>query len=61
MVVCLGRGAYLYMAQLMPLPLTNDYLLLQQIQVSFTFLVLAHPHSPRQGAITQVLLLFIVV
>jgi len=38
MVVCLGRGADLHMAQVMPLPLT---LLLQDIQTGmFTFLIL---------------------
>jgi len=40
-VVChLEQGAYLYMAQLMPLPLTVSYF--SKIQIGFTFLVLAH-------------------
>ena len=41
MVICLGRGAVLHMAQLMPLPLT--------IYPDFTFLVPAHPGSPGQS------------
>jgi len=47
-VICLGRGADLHMAQLMPLPLTisspvnPDWLYLP----GFTFLVLAHPVVP---------------
>jgi len=50
-VVCLGRGADLHMAQLMPLPLTvscsskSRHVLLP----AFTFLVPAHPGSPGQG------------
>jgi len=39
-VICLGQGADLHMAQLMPLPLTV---------ISFTFLVPTHPGSPRQS------------
>jgi len=46
MVICLGRGSDLHIAQLMPLPLT---LLLQQIQIGFTLLVPAHPGSPGQS------------
>ena len=48
MVACLGRGADLHMAKLMPLPLT---LLLQEIQIGFgfAFLVPAHPGSPGQN------------
>jgi len=41
----LGQGADLHMAQLMPLPLT---LLLQFIQIGFTFLVPVHLGSPGQ-------------
>ena len=41
MVICLERGADLHMAQLMPLPLTVSCF--SKIQVSFTFLVPAHP------------------
>ena len=47
-VICLERGADLHMAQLMPLPLAS------KIQISFTFLVLAHPRSPGQRAIKRV-------
>ena len=48
MVICLGRGADLHIAQLMPLPLT-----LASIKSSlvFTFLVLAHTGSPGQTAV----------
>jgi len=43
--MCLGEGADLHMAHLMPLPLT---LLLQQIQIDFIFLVyLSGADSPR--------------
>jgi len=44
MVICLERGADLHMVQLMPLPLTVSCF--SKIQISFTFLVLAHPGSP---------------
>ena len=47
MVICLERGADLHMAQLMPLPLSK-------IQIGFTFLVPAHPGSPRQRAVKRV-------
>ena len=43
MVICLERGADLHMAQLMPLPLTVSCF--SKIQISFTFLVPAHPGS----------------
>jgi len=46
-VVCLERGADLHMARLMPLPLSK-------IQIGFTFLVPAHPGSPRQKAVKRV-------
>jgi len=51
-VICLERGADLHMAQLMPLPLTGSCS--SKIQIGFTFLVLAHPGSPGQGAIKRV-------
>jgi len=44
MVICLERGADLHMAQLMPLLLTVSCF--SEIQIGFTFLVLAHPGSP---------------
>jgi len=47
-VICLGRGADLHMAQLMPLPLTVSCF--SKIQIGFTFLVLAHPGNPGQNA-----------
>ena len=52
MVICLERGADLHMAQLVPLPLTISFS--SKIQVGFTFLVPAHPSSPRQRAIKRV-------
>ena len=52
MVICLERGADLHMVQSMPLPLTVSCF--TKIQIGFTFLVLAHPGSPGQGAIKRV-------
>ena len=52
MVICLERGAYLHMAQLMPLPLIVSCF--SEIQIGFTFLVPAHPGSPGQRAIKRV-------
>ena len=52
MVICLERGADLYMAQLIPLPLTVSCF--SKIQIGFTFLVPAHPGSPGQRAIKRV-------
>jgi len=48
MVIYLERGADLYMAQLMPLPLTDSCF--SKIQIGFTFLVPAHLGSPGQRA-----------
>jgi len=48
-VICLERGADLHMAQLMPLPLT--VFCFSEIQIGFTFLVLAHPGSPGKRAV----------
>jgi len=47
MVICLERGADLHMAQLMPLPLTVSCF--SEIQIGFTFLVLAHRVVPDKG------------
>jgi len=47
MVICLGRGADLNMAQLMTLPLTVSCF--SKIQIGLTFLVLAHLGSPGQS------------
>jgi len=44
MAICLGRGADLHMAQLMPLPFTVSCT--GKIQMGFTFLVPAHLDSP---------------
>jgi len=52
MVICQERGADLRMAQLMPLPLTVSCF--SKIQISFTFLVLAHCGCPVQRAIKWV-------
>ena len=49
LVICLERGSDLHMAQLMPLPLTVSCF--SKIQIGFTFLVPAHPGSPRQGVV----------
>ena len=46
MVICLELDADLHMAQLMPLPLTVSCF--SKIQISFTFLVLAHLGSSRK-------------
>ena len=52
MVICLERGADLHMAQQMPLPLTVSCF--SEIQIGFTFLVLAHPGSPGKRAVKRV-------
>ena len=52
MVICLERVADLHMAQLMPLPLTVSCF--SKIQIGFTFLVPAHPGSPRKRAVKRV-------
>ena len=46
-VICLERGADLCEAQLMPLPLTVSCF--SKIQITFTFLALAHPGSMEKG------------
>ena len=51
-VIYLERGADLHVAPLMPVPLTVSYF--SKIQIGFTFLVPAHPDSPRQRAIKWV-------
>ena len=50
-VICLERGAYLHMAQLMPPPLTVSFF--SKIHIGFAFLVPAHPGSPGQKAVTD--------
>ena len=52
MVIYLEQGADLHMAQRMPLPLTVSCF--SKIQIGFTFLVPAHPGSPRKRAIKWV-------
>ena len=51
-VIWLERGVILHMAQRMPLPLTVSCF--SKIQIGFTFLVPAHPGSPRQRAVKRV-------
>ena len=51
MVICLERDADMHMAKLMPLPLTVSCF--SKIQIGFTFLVLAHPGSPRKKAVKR--------
>jgi len=53
-VVCVGRGADLHMAQLMPLLLTVSCS--GKIQICFAFVVPAHPGSPGQRVVKWVLL-----
>jgi len=48
-VICLERGAYLHMAQLMPLPLAVSCF--SKIEIGFTFLVPAHLGSPGRGCV----------
>jgi len=50
-VICLGRGADLHMAQLMPLPLTVSCL--SKIQIGFTFLVPAQLVVPEKGPLNR--------
>ena len=52
MVVCLEQGAFLHIAQLMPLPLTVSCF--SKIQTGFTFLVPAHLGSPGKRAVKRV-------
>ena len=52
MVVCLEQGAYLHMAQLMPLTLTVTCF--SKIQIGFTFLVVAHLGSLGKRAVKRV-------
>jgi len=59
MVICLERGADLYMAQLMPLPLSVSCF--SKIQIGFTFLIPAHPCSPGKRAVKRVCLCVCVV
>jgi len=50
MVICLERGAYLHIAQLMPLPLMVSCF--SKIQIGFTFLVPAHlEKGPLNGCV----------
>ena len=52
MVICLEQGAYLHMAQLMPLPLTVSCS--SKIQIGFTFLVPADLGTPGKRAVKWV-------
>jgi len=55
-VVCLEWGADLYMAQLIPLPLTVSCF--SKIQIGFAFVVLAHPGSPGKTSVKRVCVYF---
>jgi len=59
MVICLERSADLHTSQLMPLPLTVSCF--SKIQISFTFLIPAHPGSPGQRAVKRVCVAYIQV
>jgi len=48
MAICLELGTDLHMAQLMPLPLAVSCF--SKNQIGFTFVIPAHPDSPRQRA-----------
>ena len=52
MVICLERRADLYMAQLMPLPLTVSCF--SKIQIGLTLVVPAHPGSHGKRAVKRV-------
>jgi len=51
MVICLGQGAYLHMAELMPLPFTTSCSSKSRLCYlpSFTFVVPAHLGGPGQS------------
>ena len=59
MVICLEQGADLYMAQLMPLPLTVSCS--SKIQIGFTFLVPAYPVYPGKEVVKWLLLLLCII
>jgi len=56
MVICLELGADLYMAQLIPLPLTVSCF--SKIQIGFTFLVLAHRVVLEKGPLNRCVCVF---
>jgi len=58
-VILLGLGADLHMAQLMPLTLTVSCF--GKIQIAFTFLVPAHPCGPGKRAVKRVCVCVMVV
>ena len=58
-VICLERGADLHVAQLMPLPLTVSCF--SEIQIGFTFLVLAYPGSPGKRAVKQLCVCYLAI
>jgi len=59
MVICLERGAYLHMAQLMPLPLTVSCF--SKIQTGFTFLVPARLGSPEKWPLNMCSVVVVVI
>jgi len=62
-VMCLGRGADLHMAQLMPPPLTIAYSSKSRLVLPywFIFLVPAHPGSPGQNPEGRKMVVVVVV
>ena len=58
MGICLGRGADLHMAQLMPLPPT--VFCFSKIQIGFTFLVPARPGSSGKGPLNGCFIVIVI-
>jgi len=59
MVICLGHGAELHMAQLMPQLLTVSHF--RKIQIGLTFLVSDHPGNPRQNPESRKMVVYVCV
>jgi len=57
-VICLEQGADLYMAQLMPLPLTVSCS--SKIQIGFTFLVTADLGTSGKRAVKRVCVVYLI-
>ena len=60
MVICMALGAYLHMAQLMPLPLTVSCFS-SKIQIGFAFLVPAHPGSHGKRVVKRLCVCNVVI
>ena len=61
MVICLGCGADLHMAQLMTLPITISCSSKSRLVFGFTFLVPAHTGSPGQSPESRKTVVVVVV